>query len=486
MKGACFLNRIAFSTSITVVITCGCGGGNGGPTNAAPAVSSITPSTLTASPLPLTITVFGNNFQSGLAVTLTSGTVSTNPSPSQLTASSFQITAVFNAGAYTITVTNPDGHASSPFNFTVKTAAGIIFAPRVDYATGAMSSGPGSGSGSIAIADFDNDGKLDIVVSNYASNTISVFLNKGNGTFGSPVITKIDPLGAAGLGPLAAGDFNEDGKVDVIVSTIAGAESAIVLLGNGNGTFTEEQAIPNSFGVLQARAVDLNGDRHLDFLAGGNGNMQLALGKGDGTFNPAVFNSSGPFPNQYFGIDAGNVTGHGKLDIVGVDYCNNCAGDIVVFPGNDTGTFGTPSVQSTKLAGPDSVALADFNGDGKLDALIGYAPGMAAVALGNGDGTFNFDTESAVYSSSGGNGVTVQVADLDQDGKPDALTLDYARGLFTVILNDANIISSGSKYTFTIAPGVDNIAVGDLNGDGKPDVVIVNNLTNLISVFLSQ
>jgi hypothetical protein len=68
----------------------------------------------------------------------------------------------------------------------IDSSHGINFAPQVSYATGATTSGPGGGSGSIALADFNGDGKLDIAVSNYASNTIAVFLNKGDGSFGAP------------------------------------------------------------------------------------------------------------------------------------------------------------------------------------------------------------------------------------------------------------------------------------------------------------
>jgi hypothetical protein len=421
---------------------------------------------------------------------------------SQVTATSLQITAVFSTGSYSVTVTNPDGQASSPFSFTAKLATGISFAPRVDYATGATSSGIGLGSASIVLADFNGDGKLDIAVSNYASNTISVFLNKGDGSFGAPVSTTVNPSGALGLGAIVAGDFNEDGKMDLIVATIAGLQSDIVLLGNGDGTFKQAASIPNSFGFFQAKVADLNDDKHLDLVAGDNGNMSVALGKGDGTFSPAVFLPSGPLVSSYPEIGLGDLTGNGKLDIVGMDW-EPYAGDVVVFQGNGDGTFNAPSSQSTPFA-PDSVALADFNSDGKLDLLLGYEGsgvvyggnsvfgslfGSAYVALGNGDGTFSLDSSAQipVYTSTVGDSfVVVRAADLDQDGKPDALLADDGAGMLTVVLNDGANVLDGSKYSYAVAPGICDLAAGDLNGDGMPDVVLVNNLTNQVSVFLSQ
>jgi hypothetical protein len=458
-------------------------------------VIGINPPAVTTSSLQRTITVDGTGFQSGLTVTLTTSSGSTNPAPSEITTTSFQITVVFATGNYTIAVANPGGQASSPFSFTANPAIGIDFAPRVDYATGATSSGPGAGSASIAIADFNGDSKLDIAVSNYSSNTVSVFLNKGDGSFGSPVMTTVNPLGALGLGAIVAGDFNEDGKTDLIVSTIAGAQSDIVLLGNSDGTFTQAAPIPNTYGFLQARVVDLNGDKHLDLVAGDNGNMTVALGKGDGTFSPGVWLQTGPLVDSYIAIDVGDLTGNSKLDIVGVDWTPS-AGDIVVFGGSGDGTFQAPTWQSPVPLVPDSVAIADFNGDGVPDLLLGYSEGMgvfvssAAIALGNGAGTFNLasNAQIPVYTSSqpNNNGIIVRVADLDQDGKPDALTADRLAGVITVELNNGTTIASGSKYTFTAAPGVCDMATGDLNGDGMPDVVVVNNLTNEVSVFLSQ
>ena len=159
--------------------------------------------------------------------------------------------------------------------------------PAVSYAAPVSISSAGTHAGSLAIADFNGDGKLDIAVSNFSSNTIAVFLNQGSGTFAAPIINSIQI--PDGLGPIAVGDFNEDGKPDLIASTISGPQVDLVLLGVGDGTFIQSAAIPNSFGFLKGRVADLNGDKHLDFIGCSNGSIHTALGNGDGTFQPVVY-----------------------------------------------------------------------------------------------------------------------------------------------------------------------------------------------------
>ena len=335
-------------------------------------------------------------------------------------------------------------------------------------------------SGSLAVGDFNGDGFPDIAVSNEMSNTISVFLNDGKGHFSNPIITPVQ-ISALNVGPIAAGDPNEDGRTDLVLGTIAGSQANIALLSNGDGTFRQLPPISNSFGFLRARLVDLNGDKHLDLVAGGNGNMAVALGNADGTFSPMTYLDDGGMPGSYFGIDVADADGDGKLDIIGLNF----AGDIVVFLGNGDGTFHSPISQSASSSDPSSVSAADFNGDGKLDLLVGYNPGNVLLFNGNGDGTFSQNGGIATDFSLQGTGSSVLAADMNKDGKPDALFANYTSGVFSIFLNSATGFSV-PQFTTTIAPGLSDIGTADFNGDGKPDVVLVNCQTNTVSVILSH
>jgi hypothetical protein len=354
----------------------------------------------------------------------------------------------------------------------------LNFAPRVDISTG------GSHSGWLAIGDFNGDGFQDIAVSNEMSNTISVFVGNGKGAFGNAVITPVQ-ISALNVGPIVAGDVNEDGRADLVLGTIAGSQANIVLLGNNDGTFAQLPPIANSFGFLHAHLVDLNGDKHLDLVAGGNGNMSVALGNGDGTFSPMDYLGNGPMPNTYLGIDVGDLNGDGKLDIIGVNFGYG-TGDIVVFLGNGDGTFQPPISQTASSYGPDSVSSGDLDGDGKLDLLVGFNPGNVLLFSGSGNGDFTLNGGLPGDSSLQGQGSTVLAADMNKDGKPDALIADYSSGIFSLILNTASGFSTSSQYSNTIAPGLSDLGVADFNRDAKPDVALVNSQTNKLSLILSQ
>jgi hypothetical protein len=208
-----------------------------------------------------------------------------------------------------------------------------------------------------------------------------VFLNDGSGNFGAPIITKVQITN--GLGALAVGDFNEDGKADLVVATIAGPQASMVLLGHGDGTFSQQPPIPNSFGFFHAKVADLNGDGHQDLVFAGNGNISVSMGKGDGTFAATTSLPSGSFPGAYLGIAVADFNGGGKLDIAASDAGSPKAGlgKLVFYA--DNGTFANPTSVDLIATFPASLASGDFNGDGKQDILVGF-PNDALIAFGEG------------------------------------------------------------------------------------------------------
>jgi hypothetical protein len=344
----------------------------------------------------------------------------------------------------------------------------------------------------VVVADFNGDGKLDIAVS-YAANAVAVFINDGLGNFGSPIITPV-PVTAVGLGSLAVGDFDGDGKADLVVATIGGSQASIVLLGNGDGTFSQQAPIPSSFGFLRAKVIDLNGDGRQDLVFAMNGTVAVSMGHGDGTFAATTQLPAGSFPGTYFGIAVADFTGDGKLDIAALDSGspNAGVGKLDFYPGNGDGTFVNPTSVDLMATFPASLANGDFNGDGKQDILIGF-PNSAVIAFGNGDGTFaiTFPNTVFVYSNNlvtTNGGITVFASDLTNTGKVDAVTADFDTGTLQITLNGAlgNFPPFSGIFSFALAPGLSGIAAGDLNGDGVLDVVVVNYQTGEVTTVLSK
>jgi hypothetical protein len=299
----------------------------------------------------------------------------------------------------------------------------------------------------IIVRDFNGDGKLDIAVTNpgdQANNfksSISIFMGNGNGTF-KPAVTYASGRLNRGL---TVGDFWGDGKLDLATTNFLD-NTVNILRGNGDGTFRAPitVAIPQAPRSLVAGDFDGNGGRAEDLAVvhGTNPNdgMTILLGNGNGTFQapreyavPPTPGDGNPFPEF---VIAGDLRNSGKTDLVVSLYDHN----IDVFLGNGNGTF-QPAVGYDTGEYPRAVALADVNGDGKKDlvvtnigALIQNEAGSVAVLLGNGNGTFQPAIQYTPVKFPG----WVAVGDFNGDGWPDlALTRVQDGHSVDVMLNQA-------------------------------------------------
>ena len=473
----------------------GCGGGSSGslqPPPAAPTLSSIavTPANPSVTAGMTEQFKATGTFSDNSTQDLTATAKWSSSATAVATISSSGLATCLTAGTTMIQATS--GNTSGMTTLTVTAASQAL-----SYVAGpTLTSGIGHPEG-VVVADFNGDGKPDIAVSNFDTNTIAVFLNDGLGHFAAPIVTTVQLTSSLGLnvGSLAGGDFNEDGKADLVVATIAGSQVSIVLLGNGDGTFRQQPPIPNSFGFLRAKVVDLNGDGHQDLVFAMDGSLGLSLGKGDGTFGAMTGLPSGSFPGLYFGLTVADFKGDGKLDIVASDFGSPSGGfgTLVFYAGNGDGTFANPAAVTLSIASfPGSLASGDFNSDGKQDVLIGF-PNVALISFGNGDGTFNLAQNNLgfVYGTSQTpttNSVTVFATALTKDGKVDAVTSDFDTGTLQIALNSAlgQLPPNAGIFSFAFARGLADIAAGDLNGDGVLDVVVLNYQTSEVDIVLSK
>lgn len=335
------------------------------------------------------------------------------------------------------------------------------FQPHLDIPVGRFPS-------SIVAADFNGDGKLDLVVTNTLDSTVSVLLGNGNGTFQAQVVY---PTAAPALygQSIVVGDFNGDGKLDLAV-TCAGGVS--VLLGNGDGTFGKHlDSLPADVPLYPVTLAvgDFNGDGKPDLIVGN----EVMLGNGDGTFYA--------FASTITAMTAADLNGDGKLDLVGLGPGNSYEAAIAL--GNGDGTFQAPVNYGTGYL-PSAVGVADLNGDGKLDITFadagcqieteascsGYKvpPGQISVLLGLGNGKFVGSADYAVASSG------LISADFNHDGNLDLAATDSAANSVSILLGkgDGTFQLPLASYATGTTPG--GLATGDLGNSGVLDLVTAN------------
>jgi hypothetical protein len=322
----------------------------------------------------------------------------------------------------------------------------------------------------VAVGDFNGDGKLDVVTANSGfTSTVNVFLGNGDGTFQGPRSIRVPELPNS----IAVADLRRNGKLDVVV---AGVQDVVVLLGNGDGTFQP----PTSYfsGSPSSVAVgDFDGDGTPDLVTANrsSGLVGVFLGKGDGTFQLVRYSNAGQQPSS---VAVGDFNEDGKDDVV---VTNAFSAQASVLLGNGDGTFQGP-VPYAVGPNPVSVAVGDFNGDGHQDLVVstkGGAGGSGAglnVLLGNGDGTFG----PAVLFPAGTSPGAVAVADLNGDGKDDLVTADagsdFGGSTVQVLLGNGDG-SFQPPAAYFAGPFDRALAVGDFKGDGRPDIATLNSGT---------
>jgi hypothetical protein len=346
---------------------------------------------------------------------------------------------------------------------------------------------------SVFFADFNGDGNPDLAVAFDGSSSIpggiAILLNTGGGNFASPVLygttapaTQFSNGGTPAT-RFAVFDLNHDGFLDIATASLGGTVS--VFLGKGDGTF----GAPTPYtvgGSGEAIAIaDVNGDGVPDIVAGGT--TGILLGNGDGTFHAGA-----PLPPDASGallwaFAAGDLNGDGKVDIVYADTENQV---VVPLFGNGDGTFRVGQAYAVSQL-PDSLILADYNNDGRLDIINGqgdariFGPadnsGNTEILLNNGDETFQgVPAYFALPNSEAASSFTYVggMAVANFGGATPGVLASGINGTLSLFQGDGK---GGLKTPRAIPlPGrVGAIAVGDFNGDGLPDAAVLGGSSGL-------
>jgi hypothetical protein len=335
----------------------------------------------------------------------------------------------------------------------------------------------------VAIGDFNNDGKPDLAVSSFTS--VFILLNKGGGAFADPTENDMNALTDA----IAVGDFNHDGFNDVAVDLEYGL--VVILLGKGDGTFADNRLSADDGGESLHHSIavgDFNADGWPDLaMTSADSNaLSVSINQRNGTFGYAHYNAGINPTSVVFddydrdhgwdlAVTSAGARGTGLVSVL-LDNTRTDPTD----PQNQIpdGTFGPATPFAVGFA-PVAVAAGfpDFNSDGFDDLAV--ANSLSAVNVLAGDGGGGFDPATSTQFS--GNPTAIAVSDFTGSGHIDLAVLVGTN--VEIALGNGNGTFQ-SPVAFPI--GGDNqssIAIADLNGDGKPDIVVTLDAT--LSVLLA-
>ena len=330
----------------------------------------------------------------------------------------------------------------------------------------------------VAVADFNNDGKNDLATVNRSANNVSILLGDGAGNFGAATNFS---TGATFSEPfaLAVGDFNNDGKTDVVVSK-PNVGSISLLLGNGSGglgapTNFSVGENPGTFGV-----GDFNGDNKSDLAVAdpgfNNGGVYILLGNGTGSFgSPAKF-TAGSRP-RYIAVADFNRDNKSDLAVANVGFNFN---KISILLGNGAGGFSAPTDFAVGSS-PIGLVVRDFNKDTFLDIAVANTDSHnVSILKGDGQGSFGTATNFPANSFP----LSITSGDFDGDGKLDLAVGANSSDARISILRGDDTGQFTSPASFTAGAGPQDVAVGDFTGNGATGLAVANASGNTVSVLI--
>ncbi len=338
----------------------------------------------------------------------------------------------------------------------------------------------------VVIIDSNHDGKLDLAMIGSATQSFALNINSllGNGSGGFSKVKAYH--GPPTPEALAAGDFNGDGKVDLAIAfnTSNTAGIVAVLLGNGDGTFGNVHQISTVEPAVAIVAGDFNGDGKLDVAvttgpyASTPADIELLLGNGDGTLQaPTVVT---PLPWYTTALSVADLNADGKLDLVSDGgNTNNNSQIITVLLGKGNGTFQTPATYTGSLSVAQTIAIADLNGDGKLDVAVPGGAGMD-IFFGTGTGTFTGPTSVSTPTSP----LSIAALDIFGNGSQDLVTSDGSgSNRISIAVNNGSGVFTSQAYTVLSTNYY--VYTGDFNNDGKPDILVLYPTDHTVGVLLN-
>src|SRR5260221_6535966 len=472
--------------------------GGGGPPGPPPDPDhpSITNFTPASGPVGSSVTINGSGFNSTPSNNIvyfgaTKATVTT--------ATATQLTVTVPVGAtyqpITVETNGLQAYSSLPFATTYPGWGAVdaaTFVSKTDFSTG-------SSPYSVSVGDFDGDGKSDLAVANYGSNTISIYQNNSTGVGVVSYAAKIDYATNTNPRSVSIGDLDGDGKADLAVVNWVSNNISIFRNTSSGGFVSFATKIDFATGAspVSVSIGDIDGDGRADLGVANFGSNSFSILRNTGTAAGSIsFAAKVDYANSTnpYSISLGDLDGDAKADVAVTNHYGN---NVSVYRNTST-SAGSVSFASridfVTGVTPHAVSIGDLDLDGKLDVAVANTSSNTVSILRNTSTVGSIGFASKIDYSTGSTPNWVSIGDLDGDGKSDLAVANGGNNSSVSVLRNTSSGAGSISYTTNVdyvtgtgtTTSTISVSIGDFDGDGKSDLVAANSGVGTMSVFLHQ